>query len=317
MSIFDKFNNSRQTAFSFEVLPPLKGMGTDKLFENIDKLKDFKPHHINITTHRSEITYQEVAEDVFRRKKERKRPGTVAVAAAIKNKYDITVIPHILCSGYSKDDTEYALLDLQFLGITELLILRGDKAKDEKTFTPVKDGYSHAVELEKQVNDFNNGLFIDGSHIKSTVTPFHYGVAGYPEKHEESPNIEQDIYWLKQKIDAGAEYIVTQMFFDNSRFFNFVEQARKAGINVPIIPGLKPFNKLSQLTALPKTYNTNLPQELVEAALKCRSDDDAKQLGIEWAVNQCKELIKFGVPCLHFFTYAATDSVRAVAEKIY
>ena len=317
MSYIDPLKDEGKTAFSFEVLPPLKGMGTENLFASIDKLKDFKPHHINITTHRSEITYQEVSEDVFKRKKERKRPGTVAVAAAIKNKYDITVVPHILCSGYSKDDTEYALLDLQFLGITELLVLRGDKAKDETIFKPVKDGYSHALELEQQINDFNNGKFVDGSPIKSAVKPFHYGVAGYPEKHEEAPNMEQDRYWLKKKVEAGAEYVVTQMFFDNERFKAYVKAAKEAGIYVPIIPGIKPFTKLSQLAALPKTFNTNLPKEFVDEALKCKNDDDAKALGIEWCINQCKELIDFGVPCLHFFTYGAVDSVRKVAEAIY
>ena len=312
-----ELNREGKTAFSFEVLPPLKGMGTEGLFASIDKLMDFKPHHINITTHRSEITYQEVGDNVYKKRKERKRPGTVAVAAAIKNKYDVTVVPHILCSGYTKDDTEYALLDLQFLGITDLLVLRGDKAKDENIFKPVKDGYSHALELEQQINDFNSGKFVDGSPIKATVKPFHYGVAGYPEKHEESPNFEQDLHWLKAKVDAGAEYVVTQMFFDNEKFISYVKAAREDGINVPIIPGIKPFTKLSQLAALPKTFNTNLPKEFVDEALKCKNDDDAKALGIEWCTKQCRELIDFGIPCLHFFTYGAVDSVRKVAEAIY
>ena len=196
-------------------------------------------------------------------------------------------------------------------------MLRGDKAKDENIFKPVKDGYSHALELEQQINDFNNGKFVDGSPIKATVKPFHYGVAGYPEKHEESPNFEQDLHWLKAKVDAGAEYVVTQMFFDNEKFISYVKAAREAGINVPIIPGIKPFTKLSQLAALPKTFNTNLPKEFVDEALKCKNDDDAKALGIEWCIKQCRELIDFGIPCLHFFTYGAVDSVRKVAEAIY
>lgn len=317
MTKFENLKREGRTAFSFEVLPPLKGMGTEHLFADIDKLKEFNPHHINITTHRSEITYQEVSEGVFKRKKERKRPGTVAVAAAIKNKYDVTVVPHVLCSGYSKDDTEYLLLDLQFLGINELLVLRGDKTKDENCFQPIKNGYSHAIELEQQINDFNKGFFIDGSTIKSDVIPFHYGVAGYPEKHEEAPNFEQDLLWLKKKVDAGAEYVVTQMFFDNDKFKHFVSKARESGISVPIIPGIKPFYRKSQLSVLPKTFNSNLPQPLVEEVLKCNNDDQVRELGIEWCVNQCRELISFGVPCLHFFTYGAVDIVREVAERIY
>ena len=215
MGIAELINKEKKTAFSFEVLPPLKGTGIEKLYATIDTLREFDPLYVNITTHRSEYVYRELGGGLYERNRYRRRPGTVAVAAAIHNKYDITVVPHILCSGFSREDTEYILLDLQFLGITNLLVLRGDKAKDESSFVPEKNGYAHALELEEQINAFNEGKFIDGTPIQAPLTPFRYGVAGYPEKHEESPNIEQDLYWLKKKVEAGADYVVTQMFYDN------------------------------------------------------------------------------------------------------
>lgn len=317
MRIVDLIKNSDKTAFSFELLPPLKGTGIDKLYNNVETLLEFDPKYINITTHRSEYVYKDLGNGMFQRSRERRRPGTVAVAAALLNRYNIPTVPHILCSGYSRKDTEYVLLDLQFLGITDLLILRGDKAKHESSFVPEPEGYSHALELEYQINDFNKGLFEDGSPIKSPGAPFSYGVACYPEKHEESPNMDQDIYWLKKKIEAGAEYAVTQMFFDNHKYFDFVERVRKEGINVPIIPGIKPFRKLNQLSMIPKTFKIDLPQELAAEALKCKNDDDTTALGIEWSINQCKELIKCGVPSIHFYTVGAVDSVKQIAKNIY
>lgn len=317
MRIVDLIKNSDKTAFSFELLPPLKGTGIDKLYKNVETLLEFDPKYINITTHRSEYIYKDLGNGMFQRSRERRRPGTVAVAAALLNKYNIPTVPHILCSGYSRKDTEYTLLDLQFLGITDLLVLRGDKAKDESSFKPEPDGYSHALELEKQINDFNKGLFVDGSPIKSPGAPFSYGVACYPEKHEESPNMEQDIYWLKKKVEAGAEYAVTQMFFDNRKYFEFVDRVRKEGINIPIIPGIKPFRKLSQISMIPKTFKIDLPQDLALEAINCKNDDDATALGIEWCVNQCKELIESGVPSIHFYTVGAVDSVKQIAKEIY
>lgn len=317
MRVIDLIKSTDKTAFSFEVLPPLKGSGIEKLYETIDLLRDFDPKYINITTHRSEYVYTELGNGLFERKRIRRRPGTVAVAAAIKNKYNITVVPHILCSGFTREDTEYVLLDLQFLGITDLLVLRGDKARHESFFTPEPGGYSHAVELEKQINDFNRGIFVDGSPIKAPIHSFSYGVACYPEKHEEAPNIEQDIIHLKEKIDAGAEYAVTQLFYDNKRYFDFVDRVRKEGINVPVIPGIKPFGKLSQLSMIPKTFKVDMPQELVSEANKCKTDSDAKELGIEWSINQCRELMKHGVPSIHFYTMGVADSVRRIAKEIY
>ncbi|MBQ0060854.1 MAG: methylenetetrahydrofolate reductase [NAD(P)H] [Bacteroidaceae bacterium] len=316
MSIIDLIEQDKKTAFSFEVLPPVKGGGTDKLFNDIDKLKEFDPKYINITTHRSEFVYKESENGLYTRERVRKRPGTVAVAAAIHNRYGIKVVPHMVCSGFTREDIEYMLLDLQFLGVTDLLVLRGDKAKDDNVFIPEPNGPTHAIDLQDQINDFNAGRFIDGSTIKVPGN-FSYGVACYPEKHEESPNAEQDLYWLKKKVDAGADYAVTQMFFDNQKYFNFVEKARTAGINVPIIPGIKPFAKLSQLTVVPKTFHLDLPQELATEALKCKTDADAKQLGIEWCTYQCKELMAHGVPSIHFYTVSAVDSICEVAKNIY
>lgn len=317
MRVVDLIKNIDSTAFSFEVLPPIKGTGIEKLYETVETLLEFDPKYINITTHRSEYVYKELGNGLFERSRLRRRPGTVAVAAALHNKYHITTVPHILCSGFSREDIEYELLDLQFLNITDLLVLRGDKAKHESVFTPEQNGPSHAIELEEQINNFNKGVFVDGSPIKVTNTPFSYGVACYPEKHEESPNIEQDIYWLKKKIEAGAEYAVTQLFYDNNKYFEFVERLRKEGINIPIIPGIKPFRKLSQLNVIPKTFKVDIPQELTIEALKCKNDEEATSLGIEWCIKQCKELISFGVPSIHFYTVGAVESVKQVAKAIY
>ena len=317
MRVVDLIKNTDKTAFSFEVLPPLKGTGIEKLYKDIDTLQEFCPKYINITTHRSEYVYHELGNGLFERARLRRRPGTVAVAAAIHNKYGITTVPHILCSGFSREDTEYVLLDLQFLNITDLLVLRGDKAKHESTFTPEPNGPSHALELAEQINDFNRGVFVDGSPVKVTNTPFSYGVACYPEKHEESPNMEQDIYWLKKKVEAGAEYAVTQLFYDNRKYFEFVKKVREAGINIPIIPGIKPLRKKSQLTVIPKTFKVDIPDELVQEALKCETDEATEALGTEWCIHQCKELIAHGVPSIHFYSVGAVDSIKQVAKAIY
>ncbi len=317
MKIIDLINSTDKTAFSFEILPPLKGTGIEKLYNTIDTLREFDPKYINITTHRSEYVYKDLGNGLYQRNKMRRRPGTVAVAAALQNKYNITTVPHILCSGYTREETEYVLLDLQFLGISDILVLRGDKAKHEAAFTPEGNGYHHAVELQQQINDFNKGIFVDGSEIKAPGQPFSYGVACYPEKHEEAPNIDTDIYWLKKKVEAGAEYAVTQLFYDNRKYFDFVERARRAGINVPIIPGIKPFSKLSQLSVIPKTFKVDIPEELVLEAGKCKTDAEAKQVGIEWCINQCRELMAHGVPSIHFYSISAVDSIREVAKVIY
>ena len=317
MTVSELINKTERTAFSFEVLPPLKGTGTETLFRTIDTLKDFGPEYINITTHRSEYVYVEQADGTYLRRFIRRRPGTVAVASAIMQQYCIKVVPHVVVSGMSREDIEYMLLDLQFLGIRDLLILRGDKAKDEARFTPVKDGYSHATELIEQVNQFNAGTFIDGTPIKHPAAPFSYGVAAYPEKHEEAPNMEFDLQVLKKKQDLGADYAVTQIFYDNQKYFSFVEQARQAGIHIPIIPGIKPMAKRSQFSVLPKTFHLDLPEALSKAVEACKTDNDVRQVGIEWGIEQCRELIRHGVPSLHFYSIGAADSIREIAKEIY
>ena len=317
MTVSELINKTDKTAFSFEVLPPLKGTGTDSLFRTIDALREFSPEYINITTHRSEYVYVEQPDGTYIRHFLRRRPGTVAVASAIMQRYGVKVVPHVVVSGMTKEDIEYMLLDLQFLGIQDILVLRGDKAKDEARFQPVKDGYSHATELIEQVNLFNEGKFVDGSPIKTLGAPFSYGVAAYPEKHEEAPNLEFDMQVLKQKQDLGADYAVTQIFYDNEKYFCFVDKAREMGITIPIIPGIKPIAKLSQFNVLPKTFHIDLPEPLSKAMEQCRTDAEVQRVGIEWGVEQCRELMRHGVPSIHFYTMGATESIREIAREIY
>lgn len=310
-------NDNKQKGFSFEVLPPLKGNGTAALFRTIDALKEFNPHFINITTHHSEFVYKELENGLLTRQRVRRRPGTIAIAGAIQNKYDIPVIPHIICSGATKDDIEYELLDLQFLGISNLLLLRGDKAKEDRQFVPTEGGHTHATDLIKQVDEFNKGFFHDGTPIKHPGEPFSFGVACYPEKHEEAPNLEMDMRHLKEKQDLGAQYAVTQLFYDNQKFYDFVDKARKMGITIPIIPAIKPFAKLSQLTVVPKTFHCDIPEELALEVLKCKNDEDAKALGIEWTTTQVKDLFEHGFNNVHFFTVSAVDSVKQIAKILF
>lgn len=317
MSVIDLINDkSKDRKFSFEVLPPLKGNGTEALFRNIATLKEFAPLYINITTHHSEYVYHELDNGQFERQRIRRRPGSIAVAAAIQARFGIPVIPHIICSGATKEDIEYELIDLQFLGISNIFLLRGDKAKEDKMFTPTPGGWAHTTQLCQQVVDFNNGLFADGTPIKHPGEPFHYGVAAYPEKHEEAPNLEMDMKYLKMKQDLGAEYAVTQLFYDNQKYFSFVETARQMGITIPIIPAIKPLAKLSQITQVPKTFHVDMPQELAAEAVKCTTDDEARQLGIEWTVNQCRELYVHGVKEIHFYTVSAMKSVPEIMKQI-
>ncbi len=305
------------TAFSFEVLPPLKGTGFDNLKNTIEKLREFDPRYINITTHRSEYVYKDLGNGLMECHRVRRRPGTVAVAAAIQQAFGIPVVPHVVCSGYTREQIEYMLLDLQFLGIENLLVLRGDKAKEDASFKPEPEGHAHTTELEEQINQFNAGTFIDGSPIKNPGCPFSYGVACYPEKHEEAPNLQTDLSWFKRKVELGAEYGVTQLFYDNEAYFRFVESCKNAGINVPIIPGIKPLTKLSQLQVVPKVFHCDIPEALAAEVRKCTTDDEVKQVGIEWAEAQCRELIKHGCPSLHFYTVSAVDSIAEIAKRIY
>lgn len=310
--------NHKGPAFSFEVLPPLKGRGIDGLFDNVDRLMAYDPLYINVTTHRSEMVYKSTHDGLYQKVTERSRPGTVAVAAALQNRYKIPAVPHMICSGYTRAETEYALIDLNFLGITNLLLLRGDKAKHEPVFKPVEGGHAHASDLQKQVNEFSRGYLLDGTPMDiHTGHRFSYGVAGYPEKHEESPNAAMDIAMLKAKVDAGAEYIVTQMFFDNQRYYDFVDNCRAAGIDVPIIPGLKPIVGLRQLNLLPRIFKVDLPEPVARELMKCNDDDEAKAVGVEWCIEQAKDLIAHGVKSIHFYSHNAVKSVEKVVKAVY
>lgn len=317
MTIPQLLDSSASTAFSFEVLPPLKGNGIDGLRNTIERLREFDPKYINITNHRSEYVYREVEGGLMQRLQTRRRPGTVAVAAALQREFGIPLVPHILCSGYTREETEYLLLDMQILDIENLLLLRGDKAKEDAFFRPMEGGHAHTTDLQEQVNAFNAGRFLDGTPMKHPGQAFSYGVACYPEKHEEAPNLENDFQMFKLKVAMGAEYGVTQLFYDNAAYYRFVDRCRIEGINVPIIPGIKPLTKLSQLAIVPKTFRCDLPEPLAHELFRCKTDEEVKQVGIEWAVMQCRDLIAHGVPSLHFYTVSAVDSIAKIAPQIY
>jgi methylenetetrahydrofolate reductase (NADPH) len=308
MNVVDLINSHQGTAFTFEILPPLKGNSIQKVYQVIDKLREFDPKYINITSHHSEYIYKPQPDGSLRKVNIRKRPGSVAIASAIQNKYGIPAVPHIICKGFTKDETEYALIDLNFLGVHNLLLLRGDIKTLEVEQHP---------EQYHEVNRFNEGIALDGSRIEGIDTPFSYGMACYPEKHEEAPNMDSDIYYLKEKVKNGASYLVTQMFFDNEKFYAFEDRCRKEGINVPIIPGIKPIVFRNQLTVLPRVFRSDIPEPFAAELRKCKTDDEAKEVGVEWCIQQCKDLIAHGVPSLHFYTMMASESVRRVAKEIY
>lgn len=314
MSVAEFLQSDHKTAFSFEVLPPVRGKSIEQLYANIDKLMQFSPSYINITTHRVDVVYRDMGNGMFKREFERTRPGTVAVAAALKGRYGIPAVPHVICSGFSRAELENELIDLSYLDITDILVLRGDRAKG---VTRGEDEHEHAIDLCHQVNSFNDGLMLSGMQTEPLHNRFTYGVAGYPEKHEEALNIDIDIEYLKAKIDAGAQYVVTQMFFDNRHYFDFVNLCRKAGICVPIIPGLKPLSSLTQLSLLPKTFHIDLPMDLARELQKCRSNDDVKALGIEWTASQVKELKEANVPSIHFYSMNVAASIVEIAKRVF
>lgn len=316
MKITDLINKEKKTAFSFEILPPLKGNSIEKVYNIIDKLIEFDPKYINITTHHSENIYKEMPDGSIVKTNIRKRPGTVAIAAAIQNKYNTIAVPHIICKGFTREETEYALIDLNFLGVHNLLVLRGDiKSLDAEQLKGKQNSY--ATDLQEQINNFNQGIAEDGSTFERFDTPFSYGMACYPEKHEEAPNFESDIHYMKMKQERGAEYFVTQMFFDNSKYFSFVERCRAEGITIPIIPGIKPINIKNQLTVLPKIFRSDIPEELAIELRKCKTDQEAREIGVEWGIKQCRELMAYGVPSIHFYSLMATESVRRIAKEVY
>lgn len=318
MKVIEKIKNQNgKPLFSFEIIPPLKGNGIGSIYDSIDPLLDFEPSFINVTYHREEYTYKKREKGYLEKISMRKRPGTVAICAAIFNKYKIDTVPHLICGGFNKEETENALIDLEFLGIDNILALRGDPIKTETHFTPTDGGHEFAVDLVKQISGMNQGKYIDDDIREAHPTNFCIGVAAYPEKHFESPNFNLDLHHLKSKIDAGAEYIVTQLFFDNQKFFSFVEKCREIGITVPIIPGIKPITQLRHITFMPKFFHVDLPDAFVKELIKCKTDAEVQQVGVEWCINQSKELVKFGVPGIHYFTMGKSTATRKIVQEVF
>jgi len=316
MSVKEFISEAKRPVFSFEILPPLKGNNINSVYNIIDKLREFDPKYINITSHHSEPVLREQPDGTLRRVSVLKRPGTVAIAAAIQQKYGITAVPHIICKGFTKEETEYALLDLNYLGINNLFLLRGDSKNLNIKPEDLHRYNDYATDLQDQVNNFNQGIDIEGLHFDGINTPFAYGMACYPEKHEEAPNLESDLRYAVQKVKNGAQYLVTQMFFDNHKYYDFVERCRQAGITVPIIPGIKPVVLRNQLNVLPKVFHTDIPEPFASSIEKCKTDDEVKEVGVEWCIEQCKDLLQNGVPALHFYTFMASNSVARVAKAV-
>lgn len=316
MKVTDHIQQSKDTLFSFEILPPLKGKSIQSIYDGIDPLMEFKPKFVNVTYHREEFIYKERENGLLEKIAIRKRPGTVGICAAIMNKYNVDAVPHLICGGFSREETENALIDLQFLGIDNVLALRGDSIKTEANFRPHKDGHTYAKELIDQITEMNEGKYLMDD-INLEPTNFCIGAAGYPEKHFEAMNLTTDLQYLKDKVDAGAEYIVTQMFFDNSKYFAFVEACRAIGITVPIIPGLKPIKSMAHISFLPKFFHIDYPEDLAKELLKCKTNADTEQVGIEWGISQSKELKANGVPCIHYYTMSNSSSVKAIAKEIF
>ncbi|MBA4239339.1 MAG: methylenetetrahydrofolate reductase [NAD(P)H] [Sphingobacteriaceae bacterium] len=317
MKITEHLKSAKDTLFSIEILPPLKGKSIQSIFDGIDPLMEFKPAFVDVTYHREEYIYKKRDGGYLEKVSIRKRPGTVGICAAIMNRYNVEAVPHIICGGFTREETENALIDLQFLGIDNVLALRGDSIKTESQFIPEPGGHNYAIDLVKQIKDMNSGLYLDDEMKDASPTDFCMGIAGYPEKHFEAPNLYSDMKWLKAKVDAGADYIVTQMFFDNKKYFEFVDLCRKNDINVPIIPGLKILSSRSQLIALPKIFHIDLPQDLFVELEKCKDDKAVKEIGIKWCIEQSKELKKANVPCLHYYTMGTSDSTKRVAKEVF
>lgn len=318
MKITEHINNAKgKTLFSFEIIPPKKGQNIQTLYDNIDPLMEFKPPFIDVTTSREERIYIKKEGGLLEQKITRMRPGTVGICASLKYKYDIDPVPHVLCGGFTKEETEYVLVDCHYLGIDNVVALRGDSMKHESSFTSCEGGHSFATDLVKQIKDLNHGKYLHEIEESIYKTDFCIGVAGYPEKHFESPNMKSDLRRLKEKVDAGADYVVTQMFFDNQKYFDFVDAARNIGIHVPIIPGIKPVSIPSHLNVLPQIFRVNLPDSLVLEVEKCKDKKEVRQVGIDWAVQQSKELIAAGVPVVHYYSMGRSSNIKAIAEKVF
>ena len=318
MKVTDHEKNAKgRTQFTFEILPPLKGQDIQSIFDAIDPLMEFKPPFIDVTYHREEYNYVERENGLLEKRVIRKRPGTVGICAAIQNRYHVDAIPHILCGGFSQEDTENFLIDLDFLGIDNVVALRGDAVKSETYFKPSKGGHTYAKDLVEQIKNLNQGRYLDEEILNSTPTDFCVGVAGYPEKHAEAPSLDSDIHFLKEKIKAGSDYIITQMFFDNQKFFEFEIKCREAGINVPIIPGLKPLATLKQLNMIPHRFHVDLPQDLIDAVVKAKDNEAISQIGVEWCIQQSKELKEHGVPFLHYYSMGKSKNVKKIATALF
>ncbi|TXB62490.1 methylenetetrahydrofolate reductase [NAD(P)H] [Phaeodactylibacter luteus] len=318
MKVTDYFEKANgQTLISFEVLPPLKGGSMQAIFDTLDPLMEFKPPFIDVTYHREEFIYKMRPSGYYEKTAIRKRPGTVGICAAIMHRYGVDAVPHLICGGFTQEDTENALIDLNFLNINNVLALRGDARKFDGRFVPEENGHAYAIDLVRQIEHMNQGKYLDANIDKGASTDFCIGIAGYPEKHFESPNIDMDLAFTKAKIDAGADYIVTQMFFDNQKYFDYVERCRAIGINVPIVPGLKPITKLYQLNALPRIFHIDLPDALVKSIQDAKGTEGRRQAGIEWCIQQSKELKAAGAPCLHYYTMGDADTIRQIAEAVY
>ena len=317
MKVIDHIKNSKgKTQFTFEILPPVKGHHINSIFDNVDPLMEFNPPFIDVTYHREEYIFNEKENGLLEKKIVRKRPGTVGICAALQNKYNVDAVPHILCGGFSREVTENFLIDLDFLGIDNVVALRGDAIKSETYFTPNKDGHKYASELVNQITNLNKGVYLEDLEV-ATQTNFCIGVAGYPEKHMEAPSMKSDLHFLKEKIKLGADYIITQMFFDNNKYFEFVDLCEKEGINVPIIPGLKPISTLKQLNLIPHRFHCDLPEPLIKEIIKCKDNSQVRQVGIEWCIEQSKELKSKNVPFLHYYSMGRSSNIKAVAESIF
>lgn len=318
MKVTQYFENAKQdTLISFEVLPPLKGGSMKAIFDTLDPLMEFKPPFIDVTYHREDYIYKKRSSGYYEKTAIRKRPGTVGICAAITHRYGVDAVPHLICGGFTKEDTENVLIDLNFLNINNVLALRGDARKFDGRFVPEDEGHLYALDLVKQIADMNQGKYLDENIENGERTEFCIGVAGYPEKHFESPNIDTDLAFTKAKIDAGADYIVTQMFFDNQKYFSYVKKCREIGINVPIVPGLKPLTKNYQLNSIPRIFHVDLPEDLVKSIKNASSAEARKQAGIEWCIQQSKELKDAGVPCLHYYTMGDSQTIRKIVETVY
>lgn len=317
MKVTDHIQKAKgKTLFSFELIPPVKGRNIQELYNNIDPLMEFKPPFIDVTTSREEYIYID-RDGLLDKKLTRMRPGTVGICASIKHKYNVDTVPHVLCGGFTKEETEYLLVDCHYLGIDNIMALRGDAMKEEKYFEPTKGGHVYASELVKQIKDLNQGSYLHEVIETDDCANFCIGVAGYPEKHLEAPSLKSDLKRLKEKVDLGADYVVTQMFFDNRKYFEFVDEARKMGIDVPIIPGIKPIAVKRHLQLLPQVFKVDIPEDLVDAVEACKNNKEVRQVGVEWCINQSKELKDAGVPVLHYYSMGKSDNIKAIAAEVF